>query len=201
MTGPQPAPHPLGHGFLQAWVTNAMVWSTTTKRLINATDTGEVMLSVVALYLCLDDICLLIGADRRRADVPRDPLCRADCPIDSRNLLKLRDRLRRLRDGVLHFTDRADGGFEMVWTADEPGFEFKGKGTAGRRSKGTEEDSFTRPEVEALMKDLDPWLHDHWERLVLKTVPVDLVALGVKIDTVMRAAGATLVDTETNEAD
>ena len=189
MARPRPDPHPRARGFLGAWVSGAMMWSSTTKRLLKAGEPGEAILAMVALYLCIKETCLLIEG---RPDVPLDDEARADCPVDPRELRKLRDRLQGFRDEILHFADKADEGRELrtKWSADPPHFTYES--SVGRDQVGW--DSISRPEIEELLAKLDPWLHRHWERLVHEDDGVDAAALNAKMD----AFVATLVRFESN---
>lgn len=97
---------------------------------------------LVALYLCIKETCLLIEG---RPDVPLDDEARADCPVDPRELRKLRDRLRGYRDEILHFADKADEVRELrtKWSADPPHFTYESN--VGRDQVGW--DSISRPVV------------------------------------------------------
>src|SRR5262249_11625913 len=148
-------------GIRRGWVSRAMVWSSTTKRLIKQVEPGEAMLAMVAFYLCLKDVRLLIEGIPQ---VPLEPAMRKTCPVDVKDLKKLEDRLRLFRNEVLHLSTKTDDGreFRFNWSADPPHFTYAS--TVG--NKKFEWDSITRPEIETLLAHLDPWLHDHWERMI-----------------------------------
>ena len=183
MGGTRPPIDPRAHGFLAGWVSNAQLWSATTKRLLNTNEPGETALAMVALHLCLKYTCLLIEG---RAGLPADVQARATCPIQPRRLRRWRDRLQGFRDEVLHISDESEEGrgLKWHWTASPPHFAFES--SIGRRT--FRHDKISRAEIEELLKLLDPWLRDHWERLVLEE-DVDQAALGAKIDATMGALG------------
>src|ERR1700730_6055384 len=104
-------------GFHGAWVSNARLWSVTTKRRINSTDSGEARLAVVALYLCLNNAWLLVDGKR---GIPRDDEARAGCPSELDELKCQRDRLQGLRDELLHLSDMTGGGVIDRHVMDAP---------------------------------------------------------------------------------
>ena len=194
MARPKRDPDPRARGFLRAWVSGAMLWSSTTKRLLKANEPGEAMLAMVSLYLCLNEACLLVEGRRR---VPYDDVARSDCPIDPSELERLRDRAEGFRDEVLHLSDKTQEGraVHTAWTADPPFFVFKS--CVGDRGK-LELDSISRPEVEELLRKLDPWLHRHWERLVHEDDDIESAAsLRAKMEGVMGALSVAETDNET----
>jgi hypothetical protein len=165
-------------------------WSAATKRLLNTNEPGETALALVAMHLCLKYTCMLIDG---RARVPADVQARSTCPIEPRRLRRWRDRLQGFRDEILHISDESEEGrgLNWHWTAAPPHFAFES--SVGRRK--FRHDRISRPEIEELLKQLDPWLHDHWERLVHEE-DVDQDALGAKVDTTMRALGTVTGDSE-----
>ena len=56
----EPAAHPEARGILRQWVSSASMWSATTKHLQESGDMGSMQLWVVALYLCVNFVCLII---------------------------------------------------------------------------------------------------------------------------------------------
>lgn len=160
-----------------------MMWSATAKRLLQSTGPGEQMLAMVALYLCLKETCLLIEG---KPDVPHDAEARDSCPVPPRQLRKLRDRLQGFRHEVMHLADKSLDNHREIrtkWSADEPHFTYES--SVGRDHIAW--DAMTRSEVETLLGELDPWLHDCWERLVSARDPAVDDALRVKIGAVMSA--------------
>ena len=159
MTGPDPR----ARGFLGAWVSRALLWSATTRTLLGADGLGEKYLAFVAFYLCLKDACLLVDGSPS-GDIPRDPVARADCPMDLDELRKLRDRAAWLRHEILHLSDKRDDGraLEMTWTIERPYPVFRS--SVGRDTLAFDE--MSKPDVGAILDKLDPWLRRHWDRLV-----------------------------------
>lgn len=187
MTG-RPDPHPKARGALGAWVSGAMMWSATTKRLLESPQPGEQMLAMVAFYLCLKETCLLIEG---KPDVPHDAEARDSCPVPPRQLRRLRDRLQGFRDEVMHLSDKSLDDHRVIqtkWSADEPHFTYES--SVGRDHVGW--DKMTRDEVQDVLGRLDPWLHDCWERITSERDPVADDALRAKIDAVMSALAEEL---------
>lgn len=184
MARSQPPPDPRARGFLRAWVSGALLWSTTTKRLLESNGFGEAQLAIVALYLCVHEAVLLINGKRR---IDGDKEARADCPIEPNDLEDLRDRLERFRNEVLHLSDKTQEGraVHTRWTADPPHFVFES--SVGDRGE-LEWDSISRADIEGWLTTLDPWLHRHWGRLVHEEFDeVTAATLRAKIDETMTA--------------
>jgi hypothetical protein len=59
------------------------------------------------------------------------------------------------------------------WSADPPHFVFES--SVGR--KAVRRDSISRPEIDELLANLDPWLHRHWARLVQEETGLDVSIL------------------------
>jgi len=163
----RPAPHPNARGFLGAWVSAAMMWSSTTRRLLTVDQPGDQMLAMVAMYLCMKSACLLIDGGR---DVPLDGAARADCPVPIKQLHHMRDRLQLFRDEVLHFTDTSDSnrGISLRWSADPPHYVYES--SVGRTNPVRAE--ITKSEIEGMLAKLEPWLYRHWKRLAKETEPM-----------------------------
>ncbi len=136
-----------------------MLWSYTTKGLLKANEPGEAMLAMVSLHLCVKEACLLVEGKGR---VLGDEKARADCPVDVSAWEK---RMRGFRHEVLHLSDKTEDGraVHTTWTADPPYFVFRS--SVGDRGE-LKWDSISRPEIEELLANLDPWVHKHWDRLV-----------------------------------
>jgi len=178
-------PDPRARGFLRAWVSRALAWSATTKRLLDSKGFGEAQLAIVSLYLCLKDAHLLLAGKKPR--LPGDEVAATDAPYDAAALLALRDRVGKFRHEIVHFSDKEQEGREVrgSWTREASYFAL----TSSVGQHGTLEwDTITRAEVEDILISLDPWLRRHWERLVRED-PVDQDALRRKIDTTMVALG------------
>lgn len=140
-----------------------MVWSATTRRLLGGPTHGERMLSLVAMYMCLWDADrLLHGMD---GSLQGDAEARADFPLDRSRFRKVVERYQRIRDSVLHLSDRTTDGHGWTWsvTTAEPTGRFT---VAVATSDGVQSDTVTRLEMEGLLDQLDPWLHRHWQRYV-----------------------------------
>ncbi|HXK40110.1 MAG TPA: hypothetical protein VJ837_04730, partial [Candidatus Paceibacterota bacterium] len=84
--------------------------------------------------------------------------------IEPRELRKLRDRLQRFRDEVLHLSDKSEEGRTLgtTYSATPPRFTFRS--SVGRRK--LEFDEITRDDIENVLRILDPWLQRQWNRLV-----------------------------------
>jgi hypothetical protein len=192
MSSPERETDPRARGFLRAWVSGAMLWSSTTKNLLAANGFGEAQLAMVSLYLCLKEAHLLVAGKPPR--VPGDEVALADPTYDANGLMALRDRAKHFRDEILHLSDKSQAGraVHVSWTADPPHFVIKS--SIGQRGK-LAWDSISRAEVEDLLATLDPWLHRHWERLVHEDDDeVHAAALGAKIDATMEALGGVRGD-------
>jgi hypothetical protein len=149
---------------------------------------GERYLAIVALYLCVKEASLLIDGNEY-GDVPGDPVARADCPMEPRDLRKLRDRLGRFRHEILHLSDKSEEGrsLNMTWTVERPYWTFRS--SVGRETLGYDE--ISQVEINNLLDSMDLWLRPHWERLVHEDdSPEKAAALAVKIDSVMGALSA-----------
>jgi len=140
------------------------LWSITTRRLVNSFDLGEVRLSVVALHQCVNYAWLLVTG-KRGVDLNAD--ARSDCPLDLTELERLRERLRQMRDEVLHLSDKTEHGHfvNTSWTRDEPFLTVSTSVSKGRAGE-VRQDSISRTEVETLLDRLDPWLKRHHHRLI-----------------------------------
>jgi hypothetical protein len=163
---PQPTDSDRAKGFQGAWVSNARIWSVTTKRLVNSVDAGEARLAVVALCLCLNNAWLLVQGKR---GISPDGEARSDCPLALDELKRQRDRLERFRDEVLHLSDMTETGHGIVasWTRQTPYFVHTSSVNSDRRRRGTfTEDSISRTEIEGLQEQLDPWLARHHRRWI-----------------------------------
>lgn len=154
--------HPEFAGLRRSWVSNARVWSVTARRLWNGDTFADVQLGVVAIYLCLHATCNLVDGT---GDVPADHTARDDCPIDPRRLRQLRDRLAKIRDLILHLSDRRDAGSEVRTAFQAAGPRVTV--TASIVGPPTRSHSINIDEVEATLNGLDEWLIRHWNRLVL----------------------------------
>lgn len=159
----RPPPDPRQHGFRLGWLSRAQLWSNAARRLISTTNFADVQLGFVALYLCVRCAALLIDGNDS-GSIPADLTARDDCPILPKALHKLRDRLEKMRDEILHLSDRTEEGREigMSWSTDAPDLTFRS--TVG--SHVIAKDEMTRPEVEAILDKLDPWLRLHLDRLL-----------------------------------
>jgi hypothetical protein len=161
----RPAPDPRAPGFRLSWISNALMWSSAARRLLHADQPAEAQLAFVALHLCVKLASQLVDGT---ALVPAEITARIDCPVDPRELRRIRDRLAGFRDEILHLPDKVDDGREisMSWSADPPHFTLKS--TVGRYTIGR--DSMAREDAERLLDQLDPWLRRHYERLLRQRV-------------------------------
>jgi hypothetical protein len=124
----------------------------------------DALLGFVALYLCVMTSEYLVNG---RSHVPADSEAISDCPFYGSELTAVRDRLDRIRDGVLHHADRfgEDGGIqlqvlpEMTITVT--------RGTRGQRKV----DEMTKRSAIELLDRLEPWLNRQNERLQEPPVP------------------------------
>src|SRR5688572_28707848 len=100
--------HPKAKGFLAAWSSNALLWSGTTRKLLEGSF-GEAQLAMVALFLCLKHAHLLVHGKPPR--IPGDDRALADAPpFDEEELLILRGRAKNFRDEILHLSDKQQVG-------------------------------------------------------------------------------------------
>ena len=185
------APDPTAR-FTLGWVSNAMLWSSTTKRLLNTNEPGESALAMVAFHLCLKYVCRLVDGRSRAPDLVQ---VRANCPIEARQLRRRRDYVQRIRNEILHLADENEEGrgHTWHWSRTFPYFAFES--SVGERGNVTRL-RISRPEMEKLLVNLDPWLHGHWERLVEEEREANAPVLAAKIDGAMRALGGAAAEPE-----
>jgi len=117
---------------------------------------------MVSLYLCLAYVCLLVGVDGR-ARLPHSAEARNSCPIELGLLRRWRDRAKSLRDEVLHIHEKADQGRGHSWHWS-PTAPFLFKSSIGRHRIHHAE--ISAKDIEDLLDRLQPWLREHWHRLV-----------------------------------
>jgi hypothetical protein len=189
--------HPRARGFLKAWSSGALLWSVTTKRLLDSNGFGEAQLAMIALYLCLKEAHLLVHGKPPR--IPGDHHALADgAPFSEAELRHLCDRAKGFRDEIMHLSDKEQDGRAVTvsWTADPPYFAVRSSvGERGRLAW----DSITKAEILDLLAKLDPWLHRQWERLVHEDDdPTKAEPLTAKIDRTMRALGGSRNTTPTD---
>jgi hypothetical protein len=175
------------HGFHGAWVSNARVWSATTRRLLNAPGAGEARLVVVALHQCLFCASLVVAGHPDDVTIPPDAAALADCPIATDELHRQCERVQAMRDEVLHLSKltRAGRGIVSSWTRTPPYFVHKTSvNSKVDRSSGTfDQDEITLTDIEVLLDALDPWLQRHHHRWISEEQASD--ANGVEDDFVV----------------
>lgn len=130
---------------------------------MGAFDYGSLQLVPVAFHMALDYVVKLIDG---YGSVPGDSIALADCPVEPKDIRRLRDRAARIRNLVLHLRERQEPGTSvnlaiqaealprMKWSIDD------------RRRGASNIVDLTDAEILSMLDALDPWLHKHWERLV-----------------------------------
>ena len=160
----RPVEDPRAPGRRRAWASNALLWTSTTRRLLPTTPVlGETLLAFVGLHLCVQ-LCVWLVDGTTRGDVYADQEARADCPIEPRELRKVRDKLVRVRNDVLHFLESGDGDVRITarYSRAAPVLTLGVERSQG----GVPVDSITREAVIALLDALEPWLSRQSERLM-----------------------------------
>jgi hypothetical protein len=170
----EPAAHPEARGILRQWVSSASVWSATTRHLQESGDMGSMQLWVVALYLCVNFVCLIIEGrpeikGKPGVCIPGDAQAAASCPIPLDQLHALRTRAKKLRDEVMHFWEKDDTGREISIHL-EPG-SVTYRSSVGHKDLAFE--SITRAEVAQFLDTLGPWLHRQWQLSVEEQFGLD----------------------------
>lgn len=159
MSRPPLSPYPNGRRI--ALVAQALIWSASTRRLLQAEGIGEVWLAWIALYLCVRNAVLWIEGT---ATVPHEVVARVDCPLNPRELRRLRARLAGFRDEILHLPEKPGDDRDILTSRPGPyPPRVTLTSTVGRHTLRT--DSMTGDEVIALLDELEPWLRRHKARM------------------------------------
>lgn len=94
-------------------MSTALIWSAAVRRLIDSHQFAEKQLAFVALFLCVNNMRDLTAG---RGSVSADEVAAADCPLDADELDRQCERLRVIRDGILHLS----GNVTVSWSTGAP---------------------------------------------------------------------------------
>lgn len=103
-------------GARASWASNGGLWAFAAGRLLGADHFPEVLLGCVALHLALKNAVLLT---KGRQPVPEDAVATRSCPFSPAALDALEERVRTIRDHIIHHADRTSegGGFDLAFPA------------------------------------------------------------------------------------
>lgn len=158
-------PDPLEKGVQRFWISNALSWSVTARRLLQKPNPQDVHLGFVAAFLSLELIVrILRGARTVRGIVRADVVAAADCPMPRKDVQQLSRRLRYFRNAILHhadFENSAEGRSIITrFTRGEVALDVN-EGVPDLNVEG-----ITASEVGSVFDQLHPWLTRHWERVL-----------------------------------